>query len=202
MKNIKVAKELVRIAKSLVDQSNIANKPGKYENFTGTIDWGNGKVKGEVSGANFELISSRKYKSASYINVVTLIKWHSGTWENGDFAFGIWENGAWKNGNFNGLWLDGTWENGSFTGTWKGGTWKNGIFCGGCWEDGIWEDGTFLLFGIWENGTWKNGTWKGGRWKNGTWQDGTWEDGIWEHGRMNSAIDKYGNPHNENPNEW
>ena len=108
--NIRIAKELVRLAKSLVAEE-VADKEGEYKDFTGKISWGN--TQGSVQDATFELSSGGDP-----------IIWKEGRWEDGTWAKGTWENGAWVKG----TWKDGTWKGG----TWFGGTWK-----GGDWEDGF-----------------------------------------------------------------
>ena len=180
-KNVKVAKELLKLAKNLValdeegdgsgfqvlhdmntnkiNNINVAEENGEYENFTCIIKC-HGEI-GHVSNATFKL---GYYMGYGYI-----------TWEKG-------------------TWISGTWYNG----TWKNGTWKNGTWCDGTWENGTWEDGT------WQNGEWDNGTWKDGLWKFGTWYNGKWENGIWKAGTFNKGIDKRGQEHNYSgaPNTW
>jgi hypothetical protein len=182
-KNVKIAKELVNLAKSLIaldeegdgggfqvlhdiDSFNMKTvyQPGKYKNFTGTIDTTatrNGATKGEVSNATFDIEEDGG------------IIWWNGTWKSGVFGAqsddkSIWNNGVWKDGTFkNGSWRNGTWENGIFGedgfhySIWGGGTWKNGTFNGGTWYEGTWEDG------VWNSGTWIDGLWENGTWKNG-----------------------------------
>ena len=155
-KNIKIAKQLVRLAKSLVaideegdgNFSGIADKPGKYENFTGTIRW-MGTV-GNVTNATFNLQKSDRFHHG--------IWWYHDTWNNG-----IWDNGLWDYG----IWKDGTWIDGQ----WIDGTWEDGT-----WEDGTWEGGD------WKGGNWRGGTWNLGDWWKGKWYDGTQKGGIWEYG--------------------
>ena len=79
-KNIKIAKQLVRLAKSLVAEENVADKPGKYENFTGTISW-MGTV-GNVTIAAFTLQKSDRFHYG--------IWWYGahGTVDFGTMAFG------------------------------------------------------------------------------------------------------------------
>ena len=187
--NTKVAKELVRIAKSLIafdgqdglpilqeqdinQHNGIADKPGEYENFTGIIKFGG--IFGHVKNATFSLIPKELDNC--------LIFWQKGTWENGLwqprkslYKKCIWENGTWKDGTMeNTAWMNGTWEDGVFiSGTWYRGTWKDGLFQGGNWNSGTWE-----------NGQWKSGLWNGGTWKHG--------------------IDKHYDEHEENdsPDKW
>ena len=107
--NIRIAKELNKIARELVAGGQVANQPGEYKHFTGTIDWrsARGQVKGQVKNATFIL-----YKNGEII-------WKDGIWENGTL-----QNGAWEGG----IWLNGTWKYGRWIkGTWKGGTWIKGI---------------------------------------------------------------------------
>lgn len=101
MKNIKLAKKLVKIAKSLIAEQNIANQEGKYTDFTGTIDWHG--TKAQVENATFYLFCNGS------------ITWQNGTWKKGEFRLGQWMNGTWQNGTFKG----GTWDKG----IWKNGTW-------------------------------------------------------------------------------
>ena len=200
-KNVRIAKELVKLAKSLIaldedgdgsgfqvlhdmdtykitDERNLANKPGKYENFTGKIEW-----KGEwdgtfgtVENATFELKNS------------------------GNGYLIIWEDGTWKDGQmFKCDWKKGTWEKGTFIyGSWEGGTWKNGNFRGGTWDGDYWDNGTF------EYGLWNGGVWENGKWMDGTWKQGIWYDGIWERGNWNYGWDKNKNihPKGDSPNKW
>ena len=177
--NLKTAKELLEIAKSLVANKNVAGWYGKYENFTGTIDWKG--TKAEVTNATFELRDD-----GTYWNVI----WKSGTWENGTLHYGTWYDGIWKNG---------TWEDGK----WFHGTWRNGIFKNGEWEIGTWENGTWNGR-IWWHGTWKNGIWKGGEWFRGTWENGTWIYGKWDGGKWKGGKDCDGKYHPEgnSPDIW
>lgn len=111
-KNIKIAKELVRLAKDLVAEGNSVDKQGKYENFTGNIRWKN--IGGNVENATFELVEDKNKP----------IIWHKGVWKDGNWENGTWEDGTWKNGTWKkGIWRDGTWENG----TWENGTWHDGF---------------------------------------------------------------------------
>lgn len=112
--NILIARQLNKIAKELIAGGQVANQPGKYENFTGTIDWLG--TKAQVKHATFELIP------------VLVINWKNGTWNNG-----TWKNGYWRDG----IWNSGTWEDGQ----WYGGTWKNGTWKDGFWSNGIWLNG-------------------------------------------------------------
>ena len=73
MDNKRIASELKRVANDLVLADGIANTAGEYENFTGTIEWGDSH--GQVTRATFELDRHG-------------IVWKDGTWENG-----VWENG-------------------------------------------------------------------------------------------------------------
>ena len=123
-KNTKIAKELVKIAKSLIAEQNIANQQGEYKNFTGQIDFGD--TKGTVSNATFIL---KEVIGFPWKQVV----WKDGTWEDGTWCNGTWRNGTWKKG----TWRDGYWVEG----TWKNGTWQDGLWGEGIWEGGIWEWG-------------------------------------------------------------
>lgn len=111
--NIKVAKELIKLARILIARYNIANKDGQYKNFTGQIDWN--EINGEVKNAHFILKDGQ-------------IHWISGIWNNGFWNDGIWESGIWKNG----TWINGEWNSGSWiNGIWNDGIWKKGYwFCG------------------------------------------------------------------------
>lgn len=119
-RNVKVAKELVKLAKSLLASENVAKKKGKYEHFTGSIDW-KGST-GIVMDATFELVADGS------------IYWYDGTWMMGTWITGRWYGGTWKNG---------TWKGGQFhKGLWENGTWENGIWYGTAkWKDGTWIDG-------------------------------------------------------------
>jgi hypothetical protein len=128
-KNVKIAKELVKLAKSLVaDDVRVADKIGEeYKDFTGWIKYNGEKVY--VCRATFKLEWYKEW---------TRIIWEDGEWCDGVWCDGIWKNGTWDDGR----WIDGIWKNG----TWRNGTWEDGT-----WEDGIWHSGT------WIGGTWKHG---------------------------------------------
>ena len=112
-KNIKIARELVKLAKSLVAEENIANQAGEYKDFIGKIQWKG--ISGTVKNATFELKDD------------TII-WHNGIWE-----YGSWYKGTWEDG----VWTKGTWE----YGTWKNGVWFSGMWRHGIWEGGEWVFG-------------------------------------------------------------
>ena len=206
-KNIKVAKQLVKLAKNLIalDEegdgsgfqllhdyekltnitAKIADKEGDYENFSGIIRWGH--ISGTVKNATFSIYIDGSQES---------IWWYDGTWKNGTFSDGIWDKGIWENGTFQHSY-------------WKNGLWKNGTFQDSTWDEGIWNNG-YCQNGTWYDGTWKNGTWKsgfglgsggwyGGIWKDGVWKDGRWYDGVWGKGR-----DKNHNKHGkgDSPDKW
>lgn len=137
MNKIKVAKELVKLAKSLVAEQNIANQEGMYENFTGSIDWGG--TNGTVTNASFKLKKQGGWQK---------IYWYDGVWENGYAAGMNWFDGIWKRG----IWETGIWNNG----TWESGTWKHGYWHNGTWKNGTWEQGQ------WSGGKWINGNWEYG----------------------------------------
>ena len=125
-KNVKIAKELVKLAKSLMAEENVANQPGHYENFTGRIQYKDSF--GTVTRATFEL------KDDTDESIV----WKNGIWERGAWHGGIWEKGHWENG----IWWDGTWKKGTWSdGKWLGGTWENGEWLSGTWKGGIWKTG-------------------------------------------------------------
>ena len=200
--NIKVAKELVKLAKNLIAldeegdgsgfqmlhdyeklknmNDKIANKERLYRNFSGVIKWG--QISGTVKNATFALV----LRGAGYDN--KCVDWYSGTW---------------KDGYFYGTWKDGTWENGEFCGAWEDGTWENGEFCYGSWKNGTWKNGT-LAYVNWYGGTWKNGTLKDSTWIDGLWQDGLWQDGVWQDGVWEKGKDKNRNEHgkDDSPDKW
>lgn len=156
------------------EYDNIASKSGKYENFTGLINWKS--MKGVVSNATFELKNNH-----SEIIVFSSGTWLKGRWKNGTWLDGTWSYGLWENGTFcKGDWFNGTWEFGEM---------QDGIWHDGTWEDGMWRNGTFLS-GDWNNGDWQEGTWKGGKWHGGTWRNGKDKDGN-QHGE-NDSPDKWG----------
>ena len=128
MNKVKIAKQLVKIAKELVSEENIANQPGEYKNFTGEIKWKG--TRGKVRNATFELFQDGDYDKD--------ILWYDGIWEKGTFNDGYWKKGIWKGG------------------TWNGGTWRDGIFENGTWDGGTWKDGTWE-YGKWLNGKDKSG---------------------------------------------
>ena len=119
-KNVKIARELIKIAKCLVAGNQVANEKGKYENFTGIINWKG--TEGIVMNATFELVPDGS------------IYWYDGTWKGGTWITGRWYDGTWENG---------TWKGGQFRrGVWNDGTWENGIWYGTAkWKDGTWIDG-------------------------------------------------------------
>ena len=156
-KNVKIAKELVKLAKSLVaGDYDIADKEGRYENFTGAVKWMG--TDGHVENATFDLSTGGHY-----------VYWENGTWKDGTLKDVIWENGTFDNGSiYDAIWENGVWNNGEFYGSiWSKGTWN-----GGTWKDGIWH------YGTWEGGVWENGDWHSGTWKGGTWNDGWWNLGF------------------------
>ena len=104
--NIKVAKKLIKLAKSLIAEQNIADKEGYYENFTGIIKWK--EINGKVINATFKLVNDMNYD----------IIWERGTWESNTIYGSTWKNGVWKDGQ----WVDGTW----FNGVWEKGVWEYG----------------------------------------------------------------------------
>ena len=128
-KGIKIVKKLMRLMKSLVaigedgdgNLSGIADSPGRYENFTGGINWQ--ETHGTVANATFELPEETDRP----------IVWHKGIW-----ADGTWHNGIWNGG----TWEDGDWEGGIWMGgTWNFGDWRNGKWYDGTWNGGIWKYG-------------------------------------------------------------
>lgn len=128
-KGIKIVKKLMRLMKSLVaigedgdgNLSGIADSPGRYENFTGGINWK--ETHGKVENATFELTEESDRP----------IVWHKGIW-----ADGTWHNGIWNGG----TWEDGDWEGGIWMGgTWNFGDWRNGKWYDGTWNGGIWKYG-------------------------------------------------------------
>lgn len=183
--NTKIAKELVKIAKSLVSEQNVANQDGEYKNFTGTIDYPRLTIKARVKDANFKL-SGRFFEFYDGIWINGKLRWsstiwHNGTWESGRFT-GEWKNGVWEDGIFNGVWRNGTWKDGVFEGIWQNGTWEYGTWMDGKWEDGVWKNGQWYD-GVWYNGNWEKGSWLGGEWKGGTWKNGTIGDNPYETNR-------------------
>ena len=153
-RNMKIARQLVKIAKSLGAFENVIEEGEEVDlyNYTGKINTND--IKGEVNNAKFSIdeISGFSFFKGEWLNgtVDGQASWYGGTWNNG-----IWEGNVWKNG------------------TWKNGTWKSGFFEGGVWENGVFEEE-----GVFEGGTWKGGTWKGGDWMGGTWMGGYDKDGI------------------------
>lgn len=67
------------------NNANIADKPGEYKNFTGTIKWKG--TNGNVENATFKLNESDSVP----------IVWQNGTWKDGTWKFGVWKNGYDKN---------------------------------------------------------------------------------------------------------
>ena len=175
--NIKIAKELVRIAREMVAgqafykeiggkwsvyESDVADKLGFYRRFTGTIDYG--QTKATVKGADFGVYAQGH------------IVFERGTWIDGTWSGGRWEGGTWLNG----VWNGGDW----YHGTWKNGIWKNGMFGHDETKKSDWMNGTFEN-GVFETGNWHGGVWKGGKWSDwyqNFWMKGTDENGV-VHGR-------------------
>ena len=131
-KNVKIAKDLIRLARDLMDVNysvsdngesdyslndnipDMADKEGAYKNFTGKIDYRG--VKADVEDADFSL-------GQDIIN----------------FSKGTWKNGVWESGYFwNGTWEDGTWKDGTWVrGTWKNCKWEKGYdWAGNCHDRG------------------------------------------------------------------
>lgn len=103
----------------LIDQtSGVANKPGRYENFSGVIEWVDSKLK--VQNANFEL-GARFYYNLFF---------NSGTVLGGKACNMMVDHCVWKGGLFkSGWWLDGTWESGEwYDSYWGGGFDRSGKF--------------------------------------------------------------------------
>lgn len=83
-----------------ISRNRLANKPGHYKNFTGTICWKN--TEGYVYDSTFTLCDKR--------NVVIFV---DGVWVSGIFDGGVWNNGRWCNGHWHsGTWVDGKWYRG------------------------------------------------------------------------------------------
>ena len=131
--NVKIAKELVKLAKNLV--GDIWEGEPKYidtdarkefKNVTGKIQLKKGWII-QVKNATFDY-----YYNNKYFPII---------WKSGD-----WENGTWKGG----YWWGGTWEDG----IWEFGEWKGGYWQGGTWENGDWEN---EKDSVWLNGVWKEG---------------------------------------------
>lgn len=123
-----------------VTMEGVAFEPGRYEDFTGYINFHG--TEGYVEHATFTLFEdpNDKYGLFRLVGLFSNIRWDDGTWLDGMWSNGIWKNGVWRNG----TWISGEWMNG---------TWKNGV-----WQTGVWENGT------WEGGEWQLGTWKRGAW--------------------------------------
>lgn len=83
--------KILKVKITKVDAEEVANKPGKYENFTGKIDFKGSK--GNVQKANFSLYPNG------------FIDWNGGTWVDGVWQDGIWDGGKWLKG----TWKKGTW---------------------------------------------------------------------------------------------
>ena len=181
--NIKIAREIIKLADQLVSEQKKADHEGKYRGFTGTIDWKGSKA--EVRDADFDLTGKGIY-------------WKNGTWVDGDWNDGYWERGTWDDGTWKdgiwrtGVWNDGTWEKGN----WNSGEWKGGTFENGYWKTGYFSNGTFAG-GIWNNGVFAGGEFTGGTWKKGGWVAGKWIGGTWKTG-----LSLKGFRHNNPPNKW
>ena len=185
-----------------------ADKPGKYEKFTGTINFKG--VSGKVKEATFTL-NEEGYD----------ITWENGIWQSGTWINGKWQDGTWIYGN----WKDGKWKKGKddfgkyhrlppnnweqqyiyFTGRLnymgtvanvKNATFKTFGTSGKIiWTAGTLQSGTWnSTNGVWEDGTWKSGTWNGGTWKDGTWIKGTWNGGTWIKGYDQFSIKQFDSP--------
>jgi hypothetical protein len=191
------------------ETSNIAKEPGRYENFTGTINFG--WNKGTVKNATFELST---YLAAGFDRLKII--WEDGIWEDGNWDSGTWHAGTWKNGKWRyGNFLGGVFENGQvwegyFSNmTWKDGHATRGKFTNCTIENGkigatissltvencIIENGEFKCTLRGDNSIFKNGTFKG-IWYDGTFKGGTFdgyfisgifEGGTFENGEWNFA---------------
>ena len=91
--NIRIARELNCIAKSLIAGDDIADHPGSYTRFTGIIDFKN----------NYATVKNATFKLDNYG-----IDWQDGIWLDGTWQNGYWQDGIWKKGD----WKSGTWQNG------------------------------------------------------------------------------------------
>jgi hypothetical protein len=85
-----------KVGDELLTDTNDINKILQENNLSWLID-------SEVEDAKIEIKNK------------TLI-WHDGTYNAGDWYYGIW-----KNGYFYGTWENGIWECGDFNGKWKSG---------------------------------------------------------------------------------
>jgi hypothetical protein len=122
--NVRIAKQLVRIAKELVGtkhdgeivRTNIADTAGFWKDFRGTLLWKG--IHASVAAKKMSLNDSgSKY----------LVSWYGGTWNDGNADNVWWKEGQWKNGTFTGgMWISGTWN---------GGTWKGGYDANGQWHN-------------------------------------------------------------------
>lgn len=168
--NIKVAKELIKMAKSLLGYSpknvvnnyysnnNDGNDTGKKDSNDSHQNDSNqvadkpglytnfsgrievGETKGKVRNATFEILDKDD-----------VINWKNGIWVEGTLKKCFWEKGTWESGDCYVYW-------------WHDGTFKKGTFNGGNWKKG-----TFEKDGIWTDGAWCGGTWD----KDATWVKGT-----------------------------
>lgn len=121
-RNIRIAKQLLRIAKELVGtkhegeivRTNVADKPGSWKDFRGTLIWHG--IHATVRAKRMSLNDDGKYS----------VTWYGGTWIDGNADNVLWKEGQWLNGTFNGgVWL---------AGTWRSGTWKGGYDSTGAWH--------------------------------------------------------------------
>lgn len=169
-KNVKIAKELLKLAKNLVADENIADKAGKYENFTGKIVWKD--IDGEVENATFELIDNVFWK---------FMEFEKGTWKNGVAKESSFEACHWLNGEAINCSMekDVIFENGKFVG--DGGY----IYFGGTFKGGSFDHGYWILSDtpIWEGGKWIDGL------EYADWDDFDNHEGV--HHGMNDSPDKW-----------
>lgn len=204
-RNIRIAKELVKLAKSLVaideegdgsgfqvmhdvntvlPEHEIVKRAiceGNYNNFTGEVNCGG--LNGKVRNAIFSIGNTMRHIEGTSFSAFDCFL--DGVWEDGDFVRGLWNNGTWENGYF------------------EDSTWVDGIWLDGYWKNSIWHNGTWN-YGNWESGEWKRGTWKDGVWKNGIWHGGTWKSGEWFGGKWFGGKDENGkfHPAGDSPDKW
>jgi hypothetical protein len=163
------------------ETSNIAKEPGKYENFTGTIDFG--WNKGTVKNATFELST---YSAAGFDRLEII--WEDGIWEDGNWDKGTWYAGTWKNGKWQyGKFLGGVFENGQvWEGHFKNMTWKNGRCTTGSFNNCIFENG-HIFRADFTGGIFKDGEFVHGRFKDGKFEGGIFK-GIFEGGTFDGGT--------------
>ena len=220
MDKIKVAKELVKLAKNLIavnpelerekrlnggnwveyDDRDMREDDYSYDFQQDLLENGYYDPSFPQDGSDDPAIADEEGKYVKFTGTINWVK-VQGEVERATFrlnkfhgseGFIYFQKGIWKNGTFySGTWKNGTWKNGTFENSgWLNGTWEDGKFKYSSWDNGTWKNGYFLG-SIWEDGIWKNGTFKEDC-REGQWLNGTWENGTWKSGHWYDGTWKDG----------